>query len=235
MMQYTKSFEFMSAADGDFSVKKWLEDEKPGFIFVTNYSDNKDTLKPVLSLFIDLLGRKLLSMKDDYNRRIFFMLDEFGTLQRLPTIIQLLTLSRSKGGSCWIGIQDIGQLDKLYTDQLRQSIVNACGGNLMFAVADPVSAKFLSDKIGDAEYIGTDETHSMGTEDTRDGISLVRRKRTEKLVLPSDIENLRDLECFLKLPNYDLTTIKLEYRKFEDLHEPFIIRPDLNMENFVTE
>lgn len=224
-------FEFMASADGDFSVKKWLENERPGFIFVTNYSDIKDTLKPILSLFIDLLGRKLLSLRDDYKRRIFFMLDEFGTLQRLSTIVELLTLSRSKGGSCWIGIQDIGQLDKIYTEKLRQAIVNACSGNLIFAVSDPVTARFLADKIGEIEYAETEETHhSMGTENKRDGISLMRRKRTEKLVLPSDIENLKDLECFLKLPNYDLTKIKLEYKRFEDIHEPFIIRQDLKLE-----
>jgi type IV secretory pathway TraG/TraD family ATPase VirD4 len=47
----------------------------------------QDTLKPILSLFIDLIGRRLLSMKDDYHRRIFFFLDELGTLQKLSSIL----------------------------------------------------------------------------------------------------------------------------------------------------
>src|SRR5208282_6027389 len=55
MMQYVKAFEFMAMADGDFSIRHWLESDKQGFIFVTNYSDVKDTLKPVLSLFVDLM------------------------------------------------------------------------------------------------------------------------------------------------------------------------------------
>ena len=49
-------------------------------IFITNYADVKDTLKPILSLFIDLMGRKLLSMADSTQRRVFFLVDEFGTL-----------------------------------------------------------------------------------------------------------------------------------------------------------
>ncbi len=235
MMQFVKAFEFMATADGDFSVRQWLENEKSGFIFITNYSDVKDTLRPILSLFVDLMGRRLLSQKDDFDRRVFFMLDEFGTLQRLSTIVQLLTLSRSKGGSVWIGIQDIGQMDSIYTHFLRQAIVNACGSNLIFAVADPDTAKFLSEKIGDTEYIETEETYSMGTEDTRDGISLIRRKKTEKLVLPSEIQNLKDLNGYLKLPNYDITKIEFKYKSYPDRHEPFLMKPEFNLENIILE
>ncbi|MBI3599286.1 MAG: type IV secretion system DNA-binding domain-containing protein, partial [Nitrospinae bacterium] len=105
MMQYVSCFKYMVSGNSGFSIQSWLNDDSKGrWIFVTNYSDVQDTLKPILSLFVDLLGRKLLSMNDDYDRRRFFLLDEFGTLNRLSTIIRLLTLSRSKGGSCWIGI-----------------------------------------------------------------------------------------------------------------------------------
>src|SRR5208283_119477 len=96
MMQYTSAFEFMARNDGAFSITEWLSDRTPGFIFVVNRSDVKDTLKPILSLFIDLLGKKLLAMPDDLTRRIFFILDEFGTLQRLSSIKDLLIASRSK-------------------------------------------------------------------------------------------------------------------------------------------
>jgi len=233
MMQYVKSFEYMSSVDGSFSIKDWLLNKDKGFIFITSYADVEATLKPMLSLFVDLLGRKLLSMPDCYDRRIFFLLDEFGTLQRLSTITKLLTLSRSKGGSCWIGIQDIGQLDKIYTPALRQTIINACGSNIIFSVADPETAKFLSDKLGEKEYVEVEETQSMGTEDYRDGISLVRRKRTERLILASEIQNLRDLTAFLKLPNYNVVEIQFNYKHYEDKTKPFICRDDLNLENII--
>jgi type IV secretory pathway TraG/TraD family ATPase VirD4 len=56
MMQYTSAFEYMSQGESGFSITDWLSDDKPGFIFVTNQSDVKDTLNPILSLFIDFLG-----------------------------------------------------------------------------------------------------------------------------------------------------------------------------------
>jgi type IV secretory pathway TraG/TraD family ATPase VirD4 len=229
MMQYVKAFEFMAMADGDFSIRHWLEDDQRGFIFVTNYSDVKDTLKPVLSLFIDLMGRKLLSMPDNPKRRIFFMLDEFGTLQRLSTIVNLLTLSRSKGGSAWLGIQDIGQIDKIYTKELRQTIVNACGSNLIYSVADPETADFFSRKLGETEFFEADESQHMGPSMDGDRLNISRRKKIERIVMPSEIMNLRDLECFVKIADFHGTTTRLKYKGYRDITKAFVIREGLSL------
>jgi type IV conjugative transfer system coupling protein TraD len=229
MMQYVKAFEFMAMADGDFSIRHWLEDEQRGFIFVTNYSDVKDTLKPILSLFIDLMGRKLLSMPDNPERRIFFMLDEFGTLQRLSTIVNLLTLSRSKGGSAWLGIQDIGQIDKIYTKELRQTIVNACGSNLIYSVSDPETADFFSRKLGETEFFEADETQHMGPSIDGDHLNISRKKKMDRLVIPAEVMNLKDLECYVKLPDFHVTKTKLQYRRYPDVTEPFVIREGLSL------
>ncbi|MHB8843326.1 MAG: type IV secretion system DNA-binding domain-containing protein [Nitrospirota bacterium] len=235
MMQYVKSFEYMSKADGSFSITEWLGDPKPGTIFITNYADVKDTLRPILSLFVDLLGRKLLSMKDDRKRRVFFLLDEFGTLQRLSTIKDLLTLSRSKGGAVFIGVQDKGQIDKIYSPEFSQSILNACGNSIIYRVSDPVTAKYLSDRIGKTEILEVDQALSMGVSDNRDGVSLMQRSREKDLVLPSEIMNLRDLEAYLKIANYSITRIEFQYRSLCDRHEPFVVRDDLLLEKIAAE
>lgn len=231
LMQYTSCFQYMGPGDSSFAISSWLHDDRPGWIFVSNYADIQDTLRPVLSLFVDILSRKLLSMTDDYNRRIFFFLDEFGTLQRLSSIKNLLTLSRSKGGAVTIGIQDIGQLDKIYSPQLRQAIVNACGSSVMFAVSDPDTAEFLSRKIGEVEYSYIDENYSMGPEDMRDGLTLSRKEKTKRLFLPADLINLKDLECLVKLPNYHLSRTRIPYRSYPDINPPFVLRQGLKIEN----
>lgn len=233
MMQYTSAFEYMSQQeDTDFSINEWLTNEKPGFIFVTNQSDVKDTLKPILSLFIDYLGRKLLSLPDNLNRRVFFLLDEFGTLQRLSSIKELLITSRSKGGSCWIGIQDIGQLNKLYTKDVTDTIVNACGSSIMFAVADPHTAKYLIDKIGDTEILEIEETHSMGVADYRDGVSLTQRRKRQRLIIDSELMSLADLHAYVKVPNNPFITLTIfGVRDFLVRTTPFIIRENLLLQD----
>jgi len=227
MMQYTSAFEYMSGNRG-LSINDWLKQDKGGFIFVTNQSDLKDTLKPILSLFVDYFGKKLLSLPDDIKRRVFFILDEFGTLQRLSTIKDLLIAARSKGGSCWLGIQDIGQINKLYTADVADTIVNACGTSLMFAVSDPKTAKYLSDKIGETEYNEVEKTLSYGMAGNRDGESLRRTTKLEALVLKSEFLNLPDLVAFVKIPNMPaVMKTKLQYKNYHVLTQAFEIRDDL--------
>ena len=226
MMQYARCFEFMAANDGNFTLQEWLDKGK-GMIFITNYPGVQDTLRPVLSLFIDLLSRKLLSMADSRERKIFFLLDEFGTLQRLSSIIRLLTLSRSKGGAVFIAIQDYGQIDRIYTKDHRQSIVNACGSGVTFALSDPVSADISSAKLGETEYLDTETTRTMGVESYRDGTSLSERRKKERLFLPADVMDLEKLTAIVKFSGYDPVVSKFSYRPYPGRAESFVMRPDL--------
>jgi len=230
MMQHTHCFEYMAGVDGDFSVGDWIKNGH-GMIFITNYADVQGALKPILSLFIDLLARRLLSMADDHNRRLFFMLDEFGTLQRLDAMVGLLTGSRSKGGCIFLGVQDIGQIDRLYGRDTRMSIVNACGNAVIFAVSDPDNARFLSARISDTEYTEMDRSFSMGVEDFRDGVNLSQRKRKEPLFLPADLMSLPDMTGIVKFANHDYLKTQLSYTAVRDVQRAFELRPDLLMSN----
>jgi len=135
LMQYGKAFEYLQG-EGDnaepFSLTSWLKDGKPGFIFLSSYTDLEATLKPVLSLFIDFYGKRVLSLPDDYNRRLYFMIDEVGSLNRLPSLVQLLAESRSKGGSLWLSTQNISRLDEVYNQNLRGSILTNCISMVFF-------------------------------------------------------------------------------------------------------
>ena len=72
-------------------ITDWVEKGK-GNIFINNNASVQDSLKPILSLFIDLMARKILSMPDYTMQKTVFLLDEFTTLQKLPSLINLLTL-----------------------------------------------------------------------------------------------------------------------------------------------
>jgi type IV secretory pathway TraG/TraD family ATPase VirD4 len=232
MMQYTKCFEYMVANDGPFTINHWLEKGK-GFIYITNYDVIEETLRPVLSLFVDLVCRKLLSMPDSDTRRIYLMLDEFGSLQRLPTLINLLTKGRSKGACGFLGIQDDGQTEKIYTPPLRKSIDNACGNRITFSLSGETAGLESRFNIGECEFYETNRSMSMGPHSMRDGVSLQKNKKRGPLFLPSDIANLKDLAAIVRLKNYDFVQSKWAWEQPQQIHEPFILRKDLLLENIV--
>jgi type IV secretory pathway TraG/TraD family ATPase VirD4 len=125
-------------------------------------------------------------------------------------------------------------LNKIYTADVADTIINACGTSVMFAVADPKTARYLSDKIGETEFLETEETYSMGVADNRDGVSLMRRRKIEKLILPSEFQNLRDLRAYVKIPNIAAVTITdFRYKSYPTTTEPFVIREDLLLDNVV--
>ena len=234
MMQYTKCFEYMSGTDGDFSITDWLKNGS-GLIYITNYEDVEETLRPILSLFIDLVGRKLLSMADNLDRRIYLLLDEFGSLQRMSSIIKMLTKGRSKGASTIIGIQDDGQMEKTYGRQLLRTMDNAPGNRITFALSGETAEREAKYNIGETEYIEVERSQSMGPSDYRDGTTLREAKKRELLFLPSDISNLPDLTGIVNLRGYDFVLSRWEYEKPNPVHDAFVLRDDLVLETITTE
>ena len=200
LKQHTKFLEILQ--DGDFSIKDYLKKGK-GFIFLQNTASIKDTISPALSLFLDVFAKNILSLRDDLNRRIFFILDEFGMLNRLNSIVDLLTNGRSKGASIWLAIQDVGQINNLYGDNLRQTIMNACNNYFIFKVNDYQTAELLSKKIGEAKIKNIDEmvNHSVIDNLNVNNGKLNRRisEKIEKLILPSELQNLNEREFFVSL------------------------------------
>jgi hypothetical protein len=181
-------------------------------------------------------------MPDKLDRRVFFLLDEFNTLQKMPTILDMLTGSRSKGGCIYIGVQDYGKIDNIYTRELRQSIVNSCSNSVIFTLSDE-AAKIASKGMDEVQYMESTKTYNMGVHNWRDGMSLNEKKEKEPLMLPSEIEQLPDMRGVVKFANhnrvisnwYDPKKPTRPNRIFPDRNNPFEIRPDLILENILTE
>ena len=232
MMQFVKVFEYMAAIDGDFSLRKWLEEGK-GWIFVSNRETEKETLRPILSLMIDLLSRRTLDLSNDLNRRIMFFLDEFATLQKLTSIVSLLTGARSRGASVWIGIQDAGAITNIYGEHTRQTIINALTTKVLFGVSEPDTAKYLSQIISTEEVSVVSDGQSWGPALMRDGMSVNRADKDKALVTAAQLIDLKELHCYVKFPNYDatLTILPNTNGKPNDTYpiiaERFTLRPDL--------
>jgi type IV secretory pathway TraG/TraD family ATPase VirD4 len=200
LMQHTYFFSYLVRLQGDFCLTDWVNDpERNGIIYITSSSVSHSLLSPLNTLFVDIVGMRLLSLHNDLQRRLFFFIDELGTLQKMNMLIQGLTLSRSKGGAFFLAIQDIGQIEAKYGKELRQSIVNACGNSIIFAVEDSDTAEFCSLKLGDVEKTIKTKTLSMGVSNFKDGVSVNPQRRKDRLMMPSQIKELPDLKGIVNI------------------------------------
>jgi type IV secretory pathway protease TraF len=238
LMQYCGFFEYLASQDktNKFTIDEWIRKREGGFIYLINREECTDTLRPFISLFVDLMAKKLLSMSDDPGRRIYMFLDEFGTLQMLPSILRLAIAGGSKGCVLVIGIQDFAQISKIYGPEKAESLFNSCGTAVIFNVVDPKTARFFAERIGEREFKEISETISMGLTDSRDGRSLTKGRKRELVILPSEIQSLKKREAYVKFPEHNPILLKVEItaaNRLPDVTEPFIMRPDLTLESII--
>ena len=153
-MQFARIFKYLRFGKDEetFSLSEWIADEdQQGFIFLTNTTKQRESLRGILSLFINCLADEVLSLDDNLSRRIFFFLDEFGTLQKMDAVKDLIILTRSKGCSFWLGIQDKSLLDNIYQKDIADTIVNNCNNYCIFRLNGYDNARYMSDLLGEAE------------------------------------------------------------------------------------
>lgn len=236
LSNFVACFEFLigtyDSTKPTFSIKEWVQNKNSDkrIIYLSNKADLQDTLKPLLAMFVDFATKTQCSMPDDLDRRLYYILDEFGQLGRLSSIKQLLTQGRSKGAAVWILIQDISQINALYTKDGSTTIFNSCGNTIAFTVADYDTADFLSKNIGTIEVIRSEESHSLSISDMRDSISQSKRQEKEEIVLASELTNLESLHFYIMMVDLPVTKDSFEYKKFTETQESFIERPGFYFE-----
>ena len=80
-----------------FSIKEWVRGEgkfkDQQFIFLSNQAAVQEAVKSFLTMFIQFSVTALCSLPDSQKRKLFFILDEFGQLNKMDGIIMLLTQS----------------------------------------------------------------------------------------------------------------------------------------------
>ncbi len=222
MKKYSNCFKYVEHHQSSFKIQDWLTKQDSGFLFLVNYDKIKNVLKPLASVLLEQLGNAALTLPDDRERRLFFVLDEFASLQRMPKFVDFLERGRSKGISLWIATQDINQIEKEYGNRTMNTIINNCTTTVAFAVQDVNTCEYLSKFFGDREILETDESLSMGPADLRDGLNLTRRRKTDRLILSSEFALLPTFWFYLKIGEYPITKSMIDLRVCPDTQSSFI-------------
>lgn len=225
---YTASLSYLVGTDGNFSIRKWINEEnsQKRIIFLSNQAEVQKTLKTLISTFFDFSTKAMCTLPDDPDgRRLYFILDEFGQLSKMDSVVQLLTQGRSKGAATWLFIQDISQIDNIYGKDLSKSIVNGCRNKFYFNVSDHYTADFISKEIGSVEFERTRESKSFGIHDLKDSINIQNEIVERPIAIASEISSQENLTFYMQLADISkLTQIKIDYQRYPSFSPSFIPR-----------
>jgi len=180
-----------------WTATKWAETRR-GWIFITSRPTMREALRPLISLWIDLLVLRLLNEPMPQQKPVWFVIDELATLQRLPQLHTAITENRKSQNPVILGFQGRSQMEARYGDD-AEAMLSQPATKIFLRTTEPRAAKWVSDAIGEVEIERLRETHYEGS---RAGRNFALDRQTEPLVLPSEISGLDDLRGFLKYCNH---------------------------------
>lgn len=219
---YVRCLKLLPADGAPFSIRKFIEEDGNGWLFISSRIDYHAALRPLLSCWLDCAAAALLSMKPDRQRRVFFVLDELPSLQKMPSIPRLLAMGRKYGAAGILGIQSVAQLREVYKKDAAEALAGLCSTHAIFRAPDPDTADWASRMAGERELDQPNESHAYGPNESRDAVTLQGGRKIDKAVLPSEISGLENLACYLKLAgNFPLTKAALTIKQRPSIANPY--------------
>ncbi len=130
-----------------WTAREWIK-RRQGWIFLTSTPGTRESLKLLHSLWLDLLILRLLEQADDPTvGRVWLVLDELSTLQRLPQFETAVTQNRKANTSILIGLQGKAQLETIY-GHISETLLAMPWTALFFKTTEPEAAEWISRYLG---------------------------------------------------------------------------------------
>jgi hypothetical protein len=206
-----RSFRFLRdprAGERPFSIRDFVEDESTDrWLFVVMRDEDAAVMKPLVSLWLDIAISAVLSLPaedetlpHDKRRRLFVFLDELQALQKLPALDGALLRGRKKGLSVTLGIQSIKGVRAIYGNNEADALLGQPQTQLVLRTPEEGTAKWLEGQLGSAEIMRAGESQQVGMNSKQHGgVNLQRSVVQEAAVLAAEIQDLPDLEGYLKV------------------------------------
>lgn len=212
-----------------FSITKWVKDDSnKGLIYITSQGNQSAILKPLITTFFNISIIAGMSLEASRERRIFVMLDEIPSLNKLPSIVTGAAELRQFGFCFVAGWQLYSQLEEVYGVTGAKSISGLLTTRIQFnAGVEPYNIDNASKQFGSYRVEVPDEGLSFGVGPFRDGASLKFKELTRRCVTNGDIECLPKLSGYIKTAGgmFPVAKFTHAYYEPETVCQGMILRP----------
>jgi type IV secretion system protein VirD4 len=146
-------------------------------------------LRPLLALFVQQTLDTLLLEHTERSVPVYFLLDEFRQLKKMSEITTKLPYVAGYNIKMAFVIQDLKNLDEIYGETSRHSLMGNCGYQLVFGANDQVTAETVSKGLGKRTVRYKTESRTIEL------MGLHRRTRIEQLrerdlMMPQEVRQM---------------------------------------------
>jgi len=228
---YAKSLRFLQGLDDGkrppFTIRNWMTGEQysSSWLFISAQARHRNSVRSLISMWLSMATIFLQSMGENPDRRVWFIIDEKTSLQRIPQFAETLAEGRKFGGCFVIGIQNMPQLINVYGRELAKSIFDLLNTRMYGRSPSAEVARIVEEELGKQRRKEAREQNSYGLDPVRDGISLGKDKVSQPVVDYEQVMQLPNLQFYVRLPGeYPVVKLPLRYRKFRKNHPGLIAR-----------
>ncbi len=208
---FLECLEYLKDTENPFSIKQWIKKEDDSWLFISCKPSQRASIAPLITSWISIAVRGVLCLEPSRTRRIWFVLDELPTLNKVKGLETLLTEGRKYGACSLLALQSPSQLDSIYGRDISHIIAGNCSTKIVFSEYDPEIAERISKVFGKSEIEEYQEGISYGAHEMRDGVNISRQKKNQATVSATDIQNLRPNQAYVRLSGkIPITKLKLK-------------------------
>ncbi len=200
-----------------WSATDWAKESNGSWIFITSTHKSRQTLRPLVSMWIDQLMLQLLDRPLEVRKPVWVVMDEISSLQRLPTLPKALAEARKSNTRLVLGVQNAAQLEYEY-GLLWASMLSQARTKFFLRTSEARGAQWASDCLGQVEAEKVHESKSVGELGLLHRRNLSHERRIEPAVFAGEIIALDRHEGYLQMPGL---TMRLRFTYCE----PRLVQP----------
>ena len=188
-------------AKTSWTATEWAGQRK-GWLFIASPPEFRERLRPLLSMWLDMLALRLMSRDKPGACPVWFLLDELQGLHALPHLQAAISETRRVKNPVVLGLRGRRQLEELYGGK-AEALLRQPATKVFLRTKEENSAQWISQSIGEVETERVRDTRKDGIfRDMRRG---ARTRQLERLVEPlvNDVEiaSMSDLHGYVKSGN----------------------------------
>lgn len=223
---YLAAWEYLPD-EGTFSVRRWVResDKNPAWLYLTYRDDQMALLRNLVACWLELAIVEGLTLSEDLNRRLWYVMDELDSLGKVSSLRSGLTKLRKYGGVCVSGLQTIAQLRNTYGKDEAQTLLSCMSNKLVLRAGDNETGKYFEQELGEQEVerqeVSNSTSRRMG--DMPSSSENISTRRSQQMaVLASEVQGLADLHGFLKLIGLPIARVVLQYVSMPEANRPYV-------------
>jgi hypothetical protein len=217
--------------NGEFSVRRCVKEVAEGsatrWLHLVYRDDQMAMLRLLIATWLDLAIVETLSMPEQAERRLWFVMDELDSLGKVGSLRGGLTKLRKYGGIVVAGLQTIAQLRSTYGYEEAQVLLSCLSTKLVLSAGDAETARYFEHELGtqEVEHPQISESQSRQIGNPMGGTQSRNRsvhRTIQSTVLASEIAALPNLHGYLYIAGQPISRIALDFHEAQNRVQAFV-------------